>query len=159
MAVGSGAEGKEEKRATDRTRMDTDAEKNLPAKYAKKTRRGIRKGNEMKILTAEQWGNIKRELEIAQNERARAARRELAPQPMVVVVKRENMENEEYVQCFNLDDGHPAWAGFMELLHRMEGAVVDDQELYPAQQVGNLKLLNEVRAQMVRNRNQARREK
>ena len=113
----------------------------------------------MKILTAEQWGIIERDLWAAQNERSRAARRELAPQPMVVVVKRENMENEEYVQCFNLDDGHPAWAGFMELLHRMEGAVLDDPELKPEQQVGNLKLLNEVRAQMVRNRNQARREK
>ena len=76
-----------------------------------------------------------------------------------VVVKRENMSNEMYALCFNCDDQAPLWAGIMELLHRMEAAVLADQDRTnwtPEQAVAKLELLNEIRLQMGSNRRQAR---
>jgi hypothetical protein len=72
--------------------------------------------------------------------------------PVAVVVQRDNMPNAEYVGCFNFDDSHPLWKGVMEMFHRLEGAQLDDPELTAEQKVAGLKLLNELRGQMGRNR-------
>ena len=75
------------------------------------------------------------------------------------VVRRENMGDEDYVRCFRYEDQHQLWQGVMELLHRMEGAQVDDPGLTNDQKVAGLKLLNEIRAQMVVNRKRAEKQK
>jgi|GEM_PF-5747421 len=74
-----------------------------------------------------------------------------------VVVTRDNMPNALYLQAFNLEDAHPTWQGFMELLHRMEGALLDDPEKTPEAKVAALQTLKEIRAQMGRNRAAAQR--
>ena len=117
----------------------------------------------MKMLSSRRWKEVQALVDesVALKREASEALRLCAEQREqgAVVVKRENMSNEMYALCFNCDDQAPMWAGMMELLHRMEAAVLCDVREpgeTPEKCVARLELLNEIRLQMGSNRRQAR---
>ena len=116
----------------------------------------------MKFLTMKQWGfvqaekdSLERQLEIYKR-RARELDTRAAPE-LVVMVKRERMDNGQFAMGFDYGDEHPLWAGMLELLARLERAQIEDREhLKPEEIVTRLDLLDEVRRQMETQRDTAR---
>ena len=116
----------------------------------------------MKIVSNTQWflmranvQSLERQLEIYKR-RARELDTRAAPE-LVVVVKRERMDNGQFAMGFDYGDDHPLWAGMLELLARLERAQIEDREhLKPEEIVTRLDLLDEVRRQMETQRDTAR---
>ena len=123
----------------------------------------------MKIVSNTQWflmranvQSLERQLASEKKRRseieqwARELGERTAPE-LVVVVKRERMDNGQFAMGFDYGDDHPLWAGMLELLARLERAQIEDREhLKPEEIVTRLDLLDEVRRQMETQRDTAR---
>ena len=118
----------------------------------------------MKIVSNTQWLCMQAEVQSLERQLAteKMFRRESEALParapeLVVVVKRERMDNQQFAMGFDYGDEHPLWAGMLELLARLERAQIEDREhLKPEEIVTRLDLLDEVRRQMETQRDTAR---